>query len=233
MARLTPNIKTKGPFTFKAPFVAMPDVDYLVVGLRQFAELSSNKDFDPFVKIYAPVGLTQTDMNLDIADGVTVVVFADNIGQLVYVPDSYILDIPHKTTIPYSNLIASFSFGLLPDDEDVSVITENIASSAAEVIGVKPEVFITRSDLEGTVTEEQHLQLVTSRQAAITNRETDRAAVIRLSNELLTLKAQLAEYELIMQEMDKALPDPTLATPPEESLPPSDEPTPDETNNAT
>jgi hypothetical protein len=203
MARLTPGLGIKGAFLLKEPFTTQADLEYSVTALRSFAEIRARRE-DPVELIYTPVGLTESDMNNDIAQGAQIVVLSTNAGVLTYVPDTYVLSYPSMGSIPYSHLIASASLGMLPDDYDTAAIEQTMASALSDHIGVEPEVFITRGAVSDQVTEDMHVQLTISREAAITNRETDRAAVIRLEALVASQQDTITQYETIIEQLTAA-----------------------------
>lgn len=206
MARLTPGPGIKGAFLLRLPFKTVVDLEYTVTAVRSFAEIRA-RNSDPQKLIYDVVGLDAAAMQADINEGASIIVLATRTGELMYVPDTYIESYPYMGSIPYSHLIASASLGMIPDSLDTTQIEQVIASAISDFIGVQPTVFITRGEISDVITEERHVQLTISRQEAVKNRETDRAAVLRLTAQLQAANDRIAEYELIIQD---------LTTPPEE-----------------
>lgn len=200
MARLTPGPGIKGAFLLRLPFKTVADIEYTVTAVRSYAEIRA-RNSDPLELIYTPVGLLDDAMQADIAEGASIIVLATRTGELMYVPDTYILSYPYMGSIPYSHLIASASLGMIADSYDTAQIEQVIASAVSDFIGVEPVVFITRGEVSDVISEERHVQLTISRQEAIKNRETDRAAVLRLTNELLAANARITEQELIIQDL--------------------------------
>lgn len=204
MARLTPAPGISGVFLLKAPFATQADTEYTVTAIRSFAEIRSRNN-DPLSLVYTPVKLGEAEMNLDIAEGALIVVLSTRLGQLLYVPDTYILSYPHMGSVPYSYLIASVGLGMLPDALDITNIKQVVASAVSDYIGAEPEVFITRGEVSDSIDEQRHIQLTISREAAIRNRETDRAKALRLGTELQTANQRIADYEKIIQELTRQL----------------------------
>lgn len=204
MARLTPPIGISGSFLLREPFATQADTEYTVTAIRSFAEIRSRNN-DPLALIYTPVKLGEVEMNLDIAENAVIVVLSTRLGQLLYVPDTYIQSYPHMGSVPYSYLIASVGLGMLPDALDVTNIKQVVASAVSDYIGVEAEVFITRGDVSDSIDEQRHVQLTISREQAIRNRETDRAKALRLGSELQTANQRIADYERIIQELTNQL----------------------------
>lgn len=200
MVRRTPAPGLKGAFLLRAPFTTEADVEYTVTAVRSFAEIRA-RNSDPFLLVYDPVKLTAVDMQADIDEGAAIVVLRTRTGELTYVPDTYIEVYPYMGSIPYSHLIVSGSLGMIADSYDTTLITQVVASALSDYIGVEPTMFITRGEITDTISEERHVQLTISREAAVKNRETDRAAVLRLTALLDTANKRIAEQDLIIQEL--------------------------------
>lgn len=202
MARLTPGLGAKGSFLLETPFTTEADVEYTVASLRSFAEIRARGN-DPLALIYTPVNLDAVAMQKDIDEGAVIVVLATKAGVLKYVPDTYILSYPSMGSIPYSHLIISASLGMIPDSMDTTSLEQVTKSAISDFIGVEPTVFITRGEVSDTIDEARHVQLTISREAAIKNRETDRAENIRLTAALVAANARLVEYEAIIQQLSQ------------------------------
>lgn len=200
MVRRTPAPGLKGAFLLRAPFTTEADVEYTVTAVRSFAEIRA-RNSDPLLLVYEPVKLTAVDMQADIDEGAAIVVLRTRTGELTYVPDTYIEVYPYMGSIPYSHLIVSGSLGMIADSYDTTLITQVVASALSDFIGVEPTMFITRGEITDTISEERHVQLTISREAAVKNRETDRAAVLRLTALLDTANKRIAEQDLIIQEL--------------------------------
>lgn len=200
MVRRTPAPGLKGAFLLRAPFTTEADVEYTVTAVRSFAEIRA-RNSDPLLLVYEPVKLTAADMQADIDEGAAIVVLRTRTGELTYVPDTYIEVYPYMGSIPYSHLIVSGSLGMIADSYDTTLITQVVASALSDYIGVEPTMFITRGEITDTISEERHVQLTISREAAVKNRETDRAAVLRLTALLDTANKRIAEQDLIIQEL--------------------------------
>lgn len=200
MARLTPSIGISGAFLLREPFTTEVGVEYTVTALRTFAEISARNN-DPLALIYTPVGLDKSHMQLDKDENAVIVVLSTKAGLLKYVPDTYIDSYPYMGSVPYSHVVASVSCGMLPDSLDVTNLKQVIASAVSDFIGVEGTVFISRGEVTDMIDEARHVALTISRTAAVSNRETDRAAALRLGRELQEANAKLVEYETIIEEL--------------------------------
>ncbi len=197
MARQTPPMGISGAFLLRAPFVADPEKSYTVVAVRQFYELISRGQ-DPVELVYRPVGLGETAYQGDQQLGALVICLRDRNGSLLYVPDTYIDQYPSMGSVPYSRLVLAVSLGMWPDERNLDDIIQSVKESVKTKIGVDPELFVTRAPTRDYVSEDQHVQLVATRRAAVTHLETDTATILRLTDEVARLQQIIDEQvELI------------------------------------
>lgn len=203
MSRLTPPMGISGAFLLREPFVADPEKSYTVVAVRQFYELISRGQ-DPVELVYRPVGLGDTAYKADQAIGALVICLRDRNGSLLYVPDTYIDQYPNMGSVVYSRLVLGVNLGMWPDERNVDDILQAVTESVASKIGVEPQVIVTRAPTQDHVTEEQHVQLLAARRAAVTHQETDTATIIRLSDEIAHLQRIIDEQVEIINELVKA-----------------------------
>jgi len=200
MARQTPPMGISGAFLLRAPFVADPTKSYTVVAQRTFGEMIARGQ-DPLKLVYEPVGLGATVYAEDQLEKALVICLRDNLGNLLYVPDTFIDQYPNMGSVPYSRLIVGVSLGLWPDYRDLDDVEQAIKESVKAKIGVEPTVFLTRAATSTHVSEAQHVQLTASRQASVTTNETDTATIIRLSEEIARLRLINSEQEAIIEAL--------------------------------
>lgn len=200
MARMTPPMNISGAFLLRAPFQVDPNKSYTVVAHRTFGELQARAQ-DPLKLVYEPVGLGATAYADDQIEGAQVICLRDAAGSLVYVPDTYIEQYPSMGSVKYSRLIAAVSLGMWPDYRDLDDVEQAIRESVKAKIGVDPAIFLTRAATSNHVSEQQHVQLTATRQAAITNTETDTATILRLTDEITALKAQVASQDELIEAL--------------------------------
>lgn len=200
MARKTPPIGISGAFILRDPFELDVNSSHTVIALRTFAEMIARGQ-NPLSLVYATVGLTQTAYDQDKAAGALVVCLRDKNGNLVYVPDTYIESYPNMGSVPYSRLVVGVSMGMWPDSADLSHVLQAIGESVRAKTGVTPELHVTRAVATDTVSESRHAQLVSVRQNAITDTETDTAKIIRLSDQVLALQATIAEQDALIEAL--------------------------------
>ncbi len=179
MARVTPPLNAKGLFTVAEPFqsLVLPSVSYTVTAVRSFTEIRQ-RGSDPLELIYTPVGLTRTAYDEDLRNECLVVTLQSESGKPIYIPDSYTTSYPNQGYVKYSHLVVSASLGALPDNFDTTLLKQVVGSVISDYIGVVPTVNVGKAGLSATLTDTQHQINETARQAAIQNRQTDRARAI-------------------------------------------------------
>jgi len=187
-----------GAFLLRLPFITDPNRSYTVVAHRTFSELIA-RDQDPLQLVYAPVGLTATAYSEDQQEQALVICLRDSSGGLIYVPDTYIDNYPSMGSVKYSRLILAVSLGMWPDYRDITDIREAIEESVRAKIGATPQIMVTRGATSDYISEQQHVQNTAVRQAAVITTETDTAAILRLSEEVLQLKATIAAQDELIE----------------------------------
>lgn len=199
MARITPPLNAKGLFTVAEPFqsLVLPSVSYTVTAVRSFTEIRQ-RGSDPLELIYTPVGLTRTAYDEDLRNECLVVTLQSESGKPIYIPDSYITSYPNQGYVKYSHLVVSASLGALPDNFDTTLLKQVVGSVISDYIGVVPTVTVGKAGLSATLTDTQHQINETARQAAIQNRQTDRARAI-------AAEAQVQQLQLKVQALQARL----------------------------
>lgn len=197
MARVTPPMYAKGLFQLREPFVATSTVQYTVSAIRTFEEIRAKGD-DPLALVYLPKSLTQADYQADVAQGAAVITLLSATEKPLYVPDTYILSYPNMGVVPYSWLVASLSLGMLPDSYDTSLLEEKLKGVVSDFIGVQPTVNIGRAATNRAVTDDEHVQLTATRQAAIKARDTDYAQASALQTTVNQQAERIQQLEAVI-----------------------------------
>jgi len=208
MANIVPPIGSKGLFLLRIPFVANPSIIYHVGAIRSFEELIS-RGIDPVKLVYTPAGLTDASYAEDAAAGALILTLLSDTLKPLYVPTTYVDSYPNMGVVPHSWLVATVDCGILPDTYDTTRLTQAIQRAVSEDIGVGSTVFIARAPTTDAITQDQYVQNLAARNAAIKNRTTDfvllqtaRSDIANLtqSNQALVdlvqqLQARIAELE--------------------------------------
>lgn len=189
MPKVIPQLGLKGVWTLVAPWSADPATVYECIGVRTFASLLQD-GIDPVAAFYAPVNLTDTEYQADLAAGAVLVTLASDTSAPIQVPSTYIDLFPNLDVVPYSNICASVLVGPLPDSVDLAFMQQTIAQVVEDVMGVTPTVNLHRLPSTDAITADQSTTMETARQSAITNRTTIYSQWKQLQQQYATLQTQ-------------------------------------------
>ena len=195
MARNTPPLHAKGVYTLLAPWTSISDTLYECIAIRSIADFVARGE-DAFTRFYAPQGLTQTDYDNDVAEGVHIVTLQSLTSAMVFVPDTYIESFPDLTGVEYKRIVLSVELGPLPDSVDLVFLKTAMAATASDITGVEATVIEHVAPYAGVISADQHVLNEAVRQAAITNRTTDRARVLQ---QQIVIDAQVAKIHALEQ----------------------------------
>lgn len=193
---MTPPLNAKGVYTVNQPFQLVASTLYSCKAIRSYADLIDS-GVDVYNVYYVPNGLTQQQYQADLTAGANIITLMSDTSPTVHVPDTYIVAFPSMDNIPYSEVIMALSLGPLPDALDLSFAQQQIADAASNSIGVEPTVQIFLVPTTGVMTSEESAAAETARQAAITNRTTDYAALLAAQQDLATLQSKYATLSQI------------------------------------
>lgn len=193
----TPPLHTRGRYTLKQPWVTDAATLWECIAIRSFDDIYK-LSVDVFTQYYQPKGLTQTDVATDNKNRVNIITLRDDAGNVMYVPDSYILAYPSMDGVVYSHVVLSLSLGALPDYLDLSFLGTQISNICSDAVGHVPEVKIHKAASAGSVTPEQHEELEAARLASVKLLTTDYAKLKAAEATINELNQKVANYEQIM-----------------------------------
>lgn len=201
MPQKTPLLHAKGTYTVLSPFTLVSGAVYECIAIRSFVDLIK-EGIDVFDRYYAPHSIDLADFNNDKALGINIITLASPNQPTIYIPDSYISAVPSLDTVAYSNVVLSISLGAVPDALDLSFLLTQLSETCSDVIGISPTVNKFVAPSTGVVTASEHAVTEAARNAAITNRTTDRAKVLSLQNQLAEVTDKLAGLQAYVIEND-------------------------------
>lgn len=202
MAQLLPNtpqVNLEGLFKVKAPYTLPDKVIYRVDAVQNFPKLQRN-NIDVYNKYYKPVGLTRDDYISDANVEASIVTLKSRDGQVYELPDTYIETYPGLNGLNYRRNVVVIDLALIPEYVDVTLLTIDLKSILERGLGIDARVDITSMDYEGTVTEEEHLQMEAVRKAKIREQ-------VPLTEQVATLTKQNQELQALNDAMLKILKD--------------------------
>lgn len=196
--RRTPAINTRGIFQLQSPFVADPTTIYITHAIRSFQDLEE-RFIDPFKAFYEPNGLSRSVFEDDRqANAAIITLIEEGGGEVLYVPDTYILAYPDMGEVDYQRIILTVDFGALPSFLDFSATKTQIGDIAADVIGKAADVTVHIAPSSGTVTPDEHQTLESARLANISRNETWRGLYLQQLNANTALQAKIDTLEQIL-----------------------------------
>lgn len=187
--RMTPPIQCRGRYILRTPFVAVPTMAYTSIALRKFQDIEELGD-DVFALYYEPVGLEKADYTNDARDDAIIVTLCDEVGNYIYVPDTYIVRYPDMGDVKYQHVVLSISLGAIPEYVPLDSLKQMISSLASDSIGVANVVSEHIAPSRAVVTPEQHELAEIARTAAIVMRTSERAELLKEKDKRIVLEEQ-------------------------------------------
>lgn len=171
----TPPMRARGFWSLRNPFGVPLTGVYTCVAIRSFKDMYSAGE-DPYTLVYEPVGLTNGstvdggifNIRTEELKGINIISLTDRLGNIVHVPDNFILSYPNSTNIQYEHIILSCSLGPLPSSLDTALAEAAVAEQVKNYFGIaNPVVKVSRVASTDDPTYEQHLAMEQARIAAI------------------------------------------------------------------
>lgn len=103
---LMPIIGSVGAITLKDPFAGLcaTNVPYQVSAVRMLQDIVA-KGEDPYSVYYGPNDIPEDKFAQDVKDNVCIISLLAPDGETVYVPNSYLLNLPVGTGVPYATMM--------------------------------------------------------------------------------------------------------------------------------
>lgn len=134
------------PIGLKAVFIFLPPYDdkyshmeYEVVEVRKLKAIVDDEGY-PFENIYEPMLLTKDDYIEDLNNDVPIVTLTQDNETYLYVPMDRIKEIPPIVGRTATELLITFSLGVVPDDIDMSPLIDNIRTMVKDTVNIEPEI---------------------------------------------------------------------------------------------
>lgn len=201
MSRITPPINTKGVFLLREPYAASPTTVYTVAAIRSPAEMISQGD-NPLEMAYKSVNLSQVEYQADLLEGVLILTLLAEGKSPLYVPDTYIDSYPDMAVVPHSHMVAVISLGMLPDTYDTAAAEQAITTAVSDYTGVEVTVTMAKAPTVDAVTQEQYVQNLQARQAAVKNRKSTYADKLELQKLVDVQQEEILRLLSIIENME-------------------------------
>ncbi len=200
MARNTPPLHAKGVYSLLAPWTTVSDAIYECIAIRDFADFQDRGE-SVLQRFYTANGLGQTEYEADLAQDAHIITLVSETSPTIFVPDTYIENFPDVTGVEYKRIVLSLLLGPLPDDVDLTFFKTALAGLASDITGVEAVVNEHVAPYAGVVSADQHATLEAARQAAITNRTTDRATVLAQQTLITAQAARIQALQELVQQL--------------------------------
>lgn len=195
--KLTPNLNSKGLYSLKAPFTLPAGKLYTCIAVRSFKDIYE-QDLDVLDLYYIDNGLTEADFNADKALEAAIVTLVSDDNDFVYVPNTYILNMPDMNDVTYHNVILSVNLGALPEYVELDNLKDELAVISGKVIGKSATVGVNVTKTTGSISRSQHETLESVRLSAVEYNETLYARNIRQQALINELYERISLYEGIL-----------------------------------
>lgn len=193
---IIPPMSLRGLWTLAEPFKVTANTIYAVEAVRTFDEMLK-LNVDIVARVYTPVGLDKAAYDADVLALAKIVSLTAPGQPTVYVPTTYITQMPDDTAVSYDYVVLSVPLGAVPTTlvNGLQQLLDTIQDDCSDLIGIKPTVSISVAPSAGTVTVQQHRLNEENRLASIKNRATEHAVNIALTAENERLRLIIQDYE--------------------------------------
>ncbi len=192
-----PSVNTSGVITLKAPFAALcaANVPYNVAGVRTLADIVAAGQ-DPYGLYYEPYQLDQATFNADVKDGVCILSLKSPSGEWVYVPNSYLVNAPVATGIPYASMLVGVKLGAIPQSLSLAYFMNAVQELAHDLLGVSnAEVMPVKNSTTTYISLDDSRAIELARANVMQSVVTDAAKLRTSEIERLKAIARIAELE--------------------------------------
>lgn len=200
MARI--QIGDSGIFTLKDPFHTqlLPQTVYTCKSVRTLNDIVAS-GVDPYQKYYEPYQISKEAYLSDLSQNVCIVGLQASTSHWVYVPDTYIAQLPRTYGVKYSSIVLGIELGAVPDELNLKGLTDAIHDLVFDNLGVKPNIKAVLVAPPTLIDMEQHQKLEQARKAKIKQTETLFAQRNRLQSEVESLHRKIHELESYIKKV--------------------------------
>lgn len=190
MSYLTPPLWAKGRFQTADPFTVPAEKVFQCIALRNFADITADGEL-VFETYYEPAGVERSVYVEDNRNDGIIITLVDEFGDVVYIPNRYLLSFPNMGDVPYHHLVLSTSLGPVPAYLDTSTLEESILESVVATTGIaNAEVNLHIAPARSGVDPTQHETLEANRIAGITYSETYKSKWLKAEAEKTLVQEQ-------------------------------------------
>jgi len=192
----TPTVGMKGALTVQPPFDTkiFERAVYTCIAVETLQGMVASEQ-DPLTDIYQAAGLTEAQFDQDVADGVKVLSFQSYDGELLKIPNRYVLAMPDPSGVPYSLTMLGIALSAIPETLDLGPLKDDIHQLVLRRIGVESDVKEITYGPVTLVLQADHDVLNTVRQNNMMNQKSYLRQIETLQAQLSALQLQHAALE--------------------------------------
>lgn len=199
MSLQPPPINTYGVFTVLSPYT-IDTIDYRCAAIQLISALVDT-GVDVFTQYYVPVGLTDTSYQQDLRNNVSIITLLSEDGPTVYIPSSYISNIPVTISVPYGHLIVSMDLGELPDELALGNLLNYLTEIVTNDVGIVPKTRLHKISSKIRYSQSQHDILENTRKLNVTGHVSFYNGKVSADSELALAKAHIIDLEQIIKNL--------------------------------
>lgn len=139
MNRLVLRVGVRGKYTFKEPWVDMPDTIFQCDRFATISDFIREQRINVLEDIYIKNGLTSDDYAKASNDNIRLVTLSAYGIDAVTIPEDYILKYPDTNYVRYPRTMLSIDLGLLPESISLSAMMAHIDEYIKDTINVTPK----------------------------------------------------------------------------------------------
>lgn len=193
--RVTPPFGVTGLWTLREPFYAKPSVHYTCVAIRSFVELEL-MGYDVAKLVYNAKELDNSVHQADAAEYATLVTLIAPSGEMIHVPDTYIVKYPDMNGSNFVRFVLSCELGALPEETDTAHIVDKVKTAVHHALGRVPTVNVhTAAFMSEELTPSELVREENNRKNSVTDRTTSQGKLAQIMKNY----SQLQEYTALLE----------------------------------
>lgn len=165
------NNTETGKFSFLPPFHESNTDEELTVSYKERLSTGVIGGKSIYTFVYKALGISREIYNADVKENTWIIGLTRCDGSILYIPEKYISKEPPINYISFTGRIISVDLGLLPTDEDVGNLINEIQTLVESKIGVKPFMKDVKLPKKKYIPADEATGFKVARDMRITNRD--------------------------------------------------------------
>jgi hypothetical protein len=196
---VVPGLGVEGVFKVSNEFSVdlIVGASYKLIAIRYLSDLVASGQ-NPFQDIYEPKGISNAKYVTDTNDNVCILSLQDASGNVVYIPNSYVLGYPDQGGVPYRIGMIAVRLGAIPDTLPLDLLMDQIKDFVMSKVGIEAQVKEVFVSTPTSVSQEDHANFEATRLARVTDNTTD-------TTKYLTEKARADALQTKVNVLEAAL----------------------------